>query len=142
VKYTAQDLFQLAELRKATTGKKIYFGTDEMFLGAAAMGTDGGIGSTYNLIGDVYLGIEQAVAAGNIGEARALQSAANDFIAILLRTGVVPGIKHCLTRLEVPVGPARAPFPPVSAAGVAQLDAWMETSGLMKHGSLSKAVRS
>ena len=141
VKYTAQDLFQFSELRKAAPDKKLYFGTDEMFLGAAAMGTDGGIGSTYNLIGDIYLAVEQAVAAGNIDEARAYQSAANDFIAILLEAGVISGLKYCLNRLGVPVGPSRAPFAPVSNDASAKLDAWMKQSGLETHGSLSKAVR-
>ena len=142
VKYTAPDLFQFGELRKAAPDKMFYFGTDEMFLAAAASGTDGGIGSTYNLIGDVYVGIEQAVAAGDIARARTLQSAANDFIAILLRVGVVPGIKHCLNRLDVPVGPARAPLPAVSAEAAGELDAWMDRTGLTEHGSLTKAMQS
>jgi N-acetylneuraminate lyase len=141
VKYTAQDLFQFSQLRKAAPDKKFYFGTDEMFLGAAAMGADGGIGSTYNLIGDIYIAVEQAVMAGNIDEARACQAAANDFIAILLEVGVIPGLKYCLTRLGVPVGPCRAPFASVSKFASAKLDAWLENSGIEEHGLLSRAVR-
>ena len=48
VKFTATDLFQFAQLRESLPNKSFYFGTDEMFLAAAATGTDGGIGSTYN----------------------------------------------------------------------------------------------
>ncbi len=130
VKFTAQDLFQFGELRKAAPDKLFYFGTDEMFIGAAASGTDGGIGSTYNLIGDVYLGIESAIAAGDIDQARRLQRKANDLIAILLKIGVIPGLKHALNRLGVPVGPCRHPFSTPSPEGLAMLDAWMDEVGL------------
>ncbi len=130
IKYTAQDLFQFEELRKHAPSKKMYFGTDEMFLGATAMGSDGGIGSTYNLIGDIYVGIERAVAAGEPEEARALQRKANDLIAILIRAGVVPGLKHALNRLGVPVGPCRQPFQPPSGAALKELDQWLDDNGL------------
>jgi len=126
VKFTAQDLFQFAELRKAAPNKKFYFGTDEMFIGAAAIGTDGGIGSTYNLIADVYLAVEQAIEAGDIAEARRQQRKANELIAVLLKVGVVGGLKHALNRLGVPVGPCRRPFSPLSEEGIALLNAWLD----------------
>lgn len=130
VKYTAQNLFQFGELRKAAPDKKFYFGTDEMFIGAAAAGSDGGIGSTYNLIGDVYVAIEQAIAAGDIETARRAQGIANDLISILLRGGVIAGLKHCMGHLGVPVGTTRAPFAPVSPNIAAELDRWIEHAGL------------
>jgi N-acetylneuraminate lyase len=129
VKFTAQDLFQFGELRKAAPHKKFYFGTDEMFIGAAAIGTDGGIGSTYNLIGDVYLAVEQAIAVGDVDEARKQQRKANDLIAVLLKVGVIGGLKHALNRLGVPVGPCRRPFSPMSADGIKLLDAWLDANG-------------
>ena len=124
-KFTATDLFQFQQLRTAAPDKKFYFGTDEMFLGAAAMGSDGGIGSTYNLIGDVYLGIETAVKAGDIEEARRLQDKANALIAILLQTGVMPGLKHALNRMGIPVGPCRAPFSEPDSEALKLLDRWL-----------------
>ena len=131
-KFTAQDLFQFQQLRKRAPGKKFYFGTDEMFLGAAAMGADGGIGSTYNLIGDVYLGIEQAVRDGNISDARSLQEKANDLIAILLQTGVMPGLKHAFNQMGIPVGPCRAPFSPPSSGPLKDLDRWLSENGYVR----------
>lgn len=130
VKFTAMDLFQFEELRNAAPEKSFYFGTDEMFIGAAAAGTDGGIGSTYNLIGDVYVGIQNAIATGNIDEARKLQRKANDLIGILFKTGVLPGLKHALNRLGVPVGPCRRPFSPPSVESLKVLDRWMDENGL------------
>ena len=128
-KFTAPDLYQFQQLRTTAPDKKFYFGTDEMFLGAAAMGTDGGIGSTYNLIGDVYLGIETAVKAGEIEVARRLQGKANALIAILLQTGVMPGLKHALNKMGIPVGPCRAPFSAPDAESLVLLDRWLAENG-------------
>jgi N-acetylneuraminate lyase len=128
VKYTATDLFQFSQLRAQAPNKSIYFGTDEMFIGAAAIGSDGGIGSTYNLIGDVYVGIRDAIDAGDIETARKLQAKANSLISILFGTGVLPGLKHALNRLGVPVGPCRLPFSPSSPESLAKLDSWMDAN--------------
>lgn len=128
MKYTASNLFQFAQLRRAAPDKSFYFGSDEMFLGAAATGTDGGIGSTYNLIGDVYVGISKAVEAGDIARARALQTKSNDLIGILFETGVLPGLKHTISRLGVPVGPCRRPFRQPSAESLARLDDWVDAN--------------
>jgi N-acetylneuraminate lyase len=128
-KFTATDLFQFEQLRKSAPGKKFYFGTDEMFLGAVAMGTDGGIGSTYNLIGDVYLAIEAAIAAGDVASARRHQGKANELIAILLQTGVMPGLKHALNKMDIPVGPCRSPFSRPNSGSLALLDTWLAENG-------------
>lgn len=126
VKFTATDLFQFWQLRQAAPDKSFYFGTDEMFLAASATGADGGIGSTYNLIGDVYVGISDAVAAGDIDKARQLQAKSNELVQLLLGTGVLPGLKHALNRLGVPVGPCRRPFSPPTTESLGLLDRWLE----------------
>lgn len=131
-KFTSPDLFQFQQLRALAPSKKFYFGTDEMFLGAAAIGADGGIGSTYNLIGDVYVGIEDAVEAGEIEKARRLQAKANELIEILLRTGVMPGLKHALNAMGIPVGPCRAPFRAPEADSLRSLDGWLADNGYTK----------
>lgn len=127
IKYTANDIFEFTRLRNSTPGRKCFFGSDEMFISAAAAGTDGGIGSTYNLIGDVYVGIMEAVAEGNIDRARQLQSKAHSLIEILLQTGVVEGLKYAMERTGIPVGPCRRPFRPAPKEALAKLDAWLDT---------------
>ena len=92
-------------------------------------GSDGGIGSTYNLIGDVYVGIEAAVNAGDIDCARSLQAKANALIAILLQTGVMPGLKHAMNRMGIPVGPCRAPFRAPNPDALPTLNAWLDDNG-------------
>ncbi|OED41333.1 hypothetical protein AB833_09990 [Chromatiales bacterium (ex Bugula neritina AB1)] len=126
IKFTAPDLFQFWQLRQQAPGKAFFFGTDEMFLGAAATGADGGIGSTYNLIGDVYKGITSAIEQGDIERARSLQAISNELVTVLLQTGVLPGLKYALNRLGVPVGPCRQPFRAPDAASLQALNAWMD----------------
>ena len=128
VKFTATDLFQFWQLRQAAPNKSFFFGTDEMFLAATATGADGGIGSTYNLIGDVYTGITQAVETGDIETARQLQRRSNELVQLLLATGVLPGLKHALNRLGVPVGPCRQPFSSPSTESLQKLDFWIDQS--------------
>ena len=132
VKYTATDLFQFQQLRQQAPDKSFYFGTDEMFLSAAAIGTDGGIGSTYNLIGDVYVNIQKALALGNIEEAKKLQCSANNLVQILLETGVLPGLKHALNFIGINVGPCRKPFNRPSAESIAKLESWIEQNLLIE----------
>lgn len=125
MKYTAKDLFEFTRLRQAAPEKKCFFGSDEMFIAAVAAGTDGGIGSTYNLIGDVYVGIQRAVAAGDLDTARALQAKSHALIEILLETGVVEGLKYAMAKVGVPVGPCRRPFRPAPRQALTKLDAWL-----------------
>ena len=96
-----------------------------MFLGATAMGADGGIGSTYNLIGDFYSQIEIAVKNGDIEYARTLQGKANELIEILLQTGVISGLKHALNKMGIPVGTCRAPFSSPNSDVLQLLDLWL-----------------
>ena len=126
VKFTATDLFQFWKLRQAAPDKAFFFGTDEMFLAATATGADGGIGSTYNLIGNVYVGITQAIAAGDIVEARKLQGKSNELVTILIQTGVLPGLKHALNRIGVPVGNCRKPFTNPTKQSLLLLDQWLD----------------
>ena len=50
VKYTANDFYTMERIRTACKDVYIYSGFDEMLLSAAVLGTDGAIGSTYNIM--------------------------------------------------------------------------------------------
>ena len=47
-------------------------------------------------------------------------------MAILLQTGVIPGLKHALNRMGIPVGSCRAPFSPPDADSLLLLDQWLD----------------
>lgn len=110
LKYSAADLFAFGRMRDAFPDKTFFFGSDEMLGGAAALGADGGIGSTYNVLGGLYTQILSAAETGDTESLRALQAVSRDYVALLFGMGVLPGIKATLEVLGVDAGPARAPL--------------------------------
>ncbi|WP_205648535.1 N-acetylneuraminate lyase [Acuticoccus kandeliae] len=101
VKQTANDMYEMERLRRALPGLVILNGFDEMLLAGLASGANGAIGSTFNILGDRYVALRRALAAGDVAGARAIQSAANTVIDELCRVGVFPGLKYALHRLGI-----------------------------------------
>lgn len=110
IKYTSTDLFKYALLRKRQPKKLFYYGFDEIYAAAGMLGTEGGIGTTYNLLGRLYVAIDQAVRAGDLTRAKTLQLVSQDFVEALLETGVLPGMKAAFRVIGVDCGPTRAPM--------------------------------
>ncbi len=84
VKYTSNDFFTLERLRSKYPDKIFYNGYDEMCLSGLAMGADGAIGSTYNLMAEKFVEIYRLVKEGKWTEALAVQHRANDVISALV----------------------------------------------------------
>lgn len=122
LKHTSNDFYQLERVRKTLPEITIYNGYDEQFLAGLAMGADGGIGSTYNYMGHLFVGIRRHFRAGEMHDAHRLQRAANDLIDVIVDVGVMQATKALLTLKGVDCGPCRAPFAPVSAAGMSKLE--------------------
>ncbi len=110
IKFTSNDLFKLSQLRRRRPAKLYFFGSDEIFLGAASLGADGGIGTTYNLLGKLYAALFAAVTAKDLAKAQALQTISQEFVEILMETGVLPGMKVSFRLLGIECGPTRAPM--------------------------------
>ncbi|MTI16466.1 N-acetylneuraminate lyase [Rhodobacteraceae bacterium RKSG542] len=110
IKYTSSDLFALAQLQKARPNSTYFFGFDEIISSALALGVDGGIGTTYNVLGSLYGALYEAAAASDMKKMQQLQRISQDYVSALLVTGVIPGTKLTLEMLGVDCGPARAPF--------------------------------
>jgi N-acetylneuraminate lyase len=73
LKQTSGDLFQMEQIRRAHPDLVLYNGYDEIFASGLMAGADGGIGSTYNIMGWRYLGIVRALQTGDIATAQRLQ---------------------------------------------------------------------
>lgn len=115
VKHTSQNLYQLERLKAASPQSVVYNGFDEMMVGGLAMGADGGIGTTYNVMGALFVQIYEAMRAGDLPQALALQRRANEVIDVLIEVGVFPGTKAMLQLLGVDCGACRAPFASLTA---------------------------
>lgn len=110
IKFTSTDLFKLSMLKRRRPDATYFFGFDEIYLGAAALGTDGGIGTTYNLLGRLYVAIDRAAKAGDLSTAARLQDISAEFVEAILDTGVLPGMKAAFAAIGIEVGPTRAPM--------------------------------
>lgn len=110
LKFTSTDMFKLSMLRRRCPDAVLFFGFDEIYLSGAVLGADGGIGTTYNLLGRLYMALNAAVKAGDLAEAQRLQSISAQFVEGLLEAGVLPGMKAAFRALGIEVGPTRAPM--------------------------------
>ncbi|MFK7890984.1 MAG: dihydrodipicolinate synthase family protein [Granulosicoccus sp.] len=111
IKFTSADLYALSRLRQRCPDTTIFYGSDEMFGPACAFGSDGGIGTTYNVLGSLYQALQKAAdVGGDLTKARELQLISQNYVEVLLRVGVLPGTKATLRLLGVDCGATRAPL--------------------------------
>lgn len=110
MKFTSTDLFKMTMLQRTRPDKTFYFGFDEIFAGAAALGCDGGIGTTYNLMGRLYVGINNAIHNSDLAKVQELQDTSQRLVEELLVTGVIPGMKAAMRVQGVDAGYCRAPM--------------------------------
>lgn len=110
IKFSSIDLFKFSMLRRRRPDSSYFFGFDEVYLTGAVLGADGGIGSTYNILGKLYVALDIAVRAGDLARAQELQNISQIFVEALLETGVLPGLKAAFRIQGVDVGTTRMPM--------------------------------
>lgn len=115
VKHTSSDYFAMEQFKSAYPEKVIYNGYDEMFLSGLSMGADGAIGSTFNFMAEKYIKMMECFEKGDLLCAQKLQKEANTIIQSLCKVGVMQGEKAVLEAMGFDLGPARAPFEPLTA---------------------------
>ena len=114
----------LDQIRRAHPDLVLYNGYDEIFASGLLAGADGGIGSTYNIMGWRYMAIVQALKEGDIDKAQELQRECNKVIDLLIKVGVFRGLKTVLHYMDVVSVPlCRKPFAPVDEQFLPELKA-------------------
>lgn len=122
LKQTSGDLFQMEQIRRAHPDLVLYNGYDEIFASGLLAGADGGIGSTYNIMGWRYQGMVAALKVGDVAKAQQLQCECNKVIDLLIKTGVFRGLKTVLHYMDVVSVPlCRKPFAPVDEKFLTEL---------------------
>lgn len=111
IKYTAPTHFEIMRL-KAEIGSDfiIYSGADEMAMSGLGFGADGIIGSFYNCIPEIFLGLYEAVRAGDTAEAKRLQEVGNAIIFFSLARNPIAAIKRMMAWQGADAGYCRKPF--------------------------------
>ncbi|HBV2374713.1 TPA: N-acetylneuraminate lyase [Klebsiella quasipneumoniae] len=124
LKQTSGDLFQMEQIRRAHPDLVLYNGYDEIFASGLLAGADGGIGSTYNIMGWRYQGMVAALKVADVAKAQQLQCECNKVIDLLIKTGVFRGLKTVLHYMDVVSVPlCRKPFAPVDEKFLPELKA-------------------
>jgi N-acetylneuraminate lyase len=111
VKFTNPDLVAYRRSLDAAAGRfDMPWGSDEALLAGLATGATSAVGSTYNFAPSLYVELLTAFSRAELDEARRLQSLSIRMVDAIASTGYLGTAKALMTRLGVPVGPARAPL--------------------------------
>jgi len=94
LKFTDFDLFKLSTLHQH--GHTVFNGRDEILVAGLLMGADGGIGSFYTLVPELFLQVYELAQTGQWDKAREVQNVINELIAITIRFPLFPAIRCML----------------------------------------------
>ena len=111
IKYSDNNLYLLQKI-VAEIGDKlnILSGFDEILSAALMMGAHGGIGSNYNILPELFLGVYDAIQTSNIPQARDKQFRINSYVDIMLEYGGLPMLKHTMGYRGIECGDCRPPL--------------------------------
>ncbi len=113
LKFTDSDFFKMSIIRNS--GATLFNGFDEMLVAGMLMGASGGIGSTYNVMPELFVQLYAQTSAADWVRARQTQATINELIEILLRYPVNPAVKQMLVWMGYDCGAAIAPRRPLTA---------------------------
>lgn len=117
IKYTAPWLHEYQACLKATQGKyDVLYGTDEMMLGAMAMGAEGFIGSTYNFGAAIYHKLRASYTQCDMRAAQKYQALSVEVVRIILKYGSLPAQKAIMQMIGIDCGPVRLPLLELTAS--------------------------
>ena len=105
VKWTSYDYYTMHRIKLLQGGDvNVLNGPDETLLCGLAMGADGGIGGTYNVMPKVFRALYDSFRAGDLAAAQRWQDKANRLIEVIIRFGVQATLKEILGRLGFDCG--------------------------------------
>lgn len=116
VKFSASDLMQFHRCATMGSGRyTMFFGSDEMLLGALAMGAEAAVGSTYNYAAQNSAGMMEAFKKGDMETAQRFADRTVALVEVLLKHGVIQAGKAIMTMRGIDCGEVRLPLMPLSA---------------------------
>jgi len=119
IKITTFSTYELQQFKALGGDRFIVFnGPDQQFLAGRAMGADAGIGSTYGMMPELYLRIEEAFVQGDMTSARQWQFAVNEIISQARELGLFGTIKEMIRLRGIDCGHPRPPLARVDPANM------------------------
>jgi len=129
-KFTYEDLMDFRLCTEIAGGRyELFFGRDQMLLGALATGAKQAIGSTYNFAVPLYHRMIDAWSRGDTDAARAEQTRSAEMIGIIHRHGGVAAMKAVMALVGVDCGPVRPPLRPLTDEQIDALAADLDAAG-------------
>jgi N-acetylneuraminate lyase len=131
IKYSSYNLFDMHNIIELAPDRlTVLSGFDEVCLAGLCMGAHGAIGSTYNIMPATFTALYQAVQAGDLAAAQALQFRANRIIKALLAFPLIAGLKAVLSSWGYDCGAPRRPQRPLAPEERQRLLAAVAAAGL------------
>ena len=127
LKFTDYNLLQMQLLLEVT--ENLLYGRDEQLVAALVMGAPAGIGSTYNVMPNLFSQLWREFQGGDVKAARSTQDSINRVIAVLLEGGGIGACKEMLNFLGLQAGAPRSPNRTLSPEASAALKAKLEAVG-------------
>ena len=115
-KFTHNNLMEMGECLTLNNGEfEVLHGYDEILIAGLAFGVVAGVGSTYNYLPSIYLGIIEAVEKGDLQKARELQQKSIEIVEVIIKYGGgVRGGKAIMNLIGIDCGDCRLPITPFS----------------------------
>lgn len=111
VKWSSNNFFELMKLKDITHGEmNIINGPDELLVSGLAAGADAGIGSTYNIMLPEFVKIYECFKNNQLDEALKTQIKVNRVIDVLIKSELIPAVKHAVGMMGIDVGTATFPM--------------------------------
>ncbi|HWQ53438.1 MAG TPA: dihydrodipicolinate synthase family protein [Bryobacteraceae bacterium] len=126
LKFTDFDLYKMETIKRQ--GVVLLNGRDEVLVAGLLMGADGGIGTFYNLVPELFVQVYEHTAAGRWDAARAVQTRINELIRLVLRFPCLPAVKRMLAWSGIDCGTCIAPRRELTAEETGELAALLGRS--------------
>ncbi len=111
IKFSHSNLMEFHQCTHFENGRyNMFFGSDEMLLGAMMMGAEAAVGSTYNYAAPNYVAMIKAFQNGDLDAARKYAARAVELVDVLMQFDALPAGKAIMALRGVDCGPVRLPL--------------------------------
>jgi N-acetylneuraminate lyase len=135
IKYTHSDIAEFKQCVDYLNGKyDIFFGRDEHLIDGLKAGAQRALGSTYNIMAELYNQLINAFYSGDLETASRLQDISADTCRLLYESGSFGfGLKTILRKIGLDLGGVRQPLINLSQKEVGNLEAALQNTGITSY---------
>jgi N-acetylneuraminate lyase len=137
LKYTDHDLYRMRLIKQS--GATLFNGYDEVLTPGLLMGADGGIGTFYNVLPELFVDVFRLARGGNWEGARLVQDAINTVIRIAVQFPCFPAVKQMLRWRGIDCGECARPRAGLTNAQAAELRRQLDACGVPWLRTVSRA---